>query len=80
MPRRVSIARRLEEELGGRWRAVRDGFGWRYECSDGREVRRYAAPVLDYDGYSDTKFNSYYSADGGWTPVLVGLSTVLKLS
>lgn len=60
--KRRPIAAQLAERLGGSWRAVRDGFGWMYRCDDGRTVRRYGEPVLGYDGYSDTEFNTVYYA------------------
>ena len=64
-PRRHPIAKQLSEKLGGNWRAVRNGFGWYWVCSDGREVRKYAEGVLDYDGYSDSEFYTVYYDKGG---------------
>lgn len=72
------VARQLESLLGGSWKAVREGFGWVYECSDGRIVRSYASPILEYDGYSDSKFNIFYSVDGGWTPLSVHTPKTMK--
>lgn len=69
--RKQSVAEQIAQQLGGTWRAIRDGFGWRYESTDGREVRRYAAPVLDYDGYSDTKFAAVYEESGTGRSVIV---------
>jgi hypothetical protein len=28
----------LSRIVGGRWKAVRNGFGWSYECDDGRRA------------------------------------------
>lgn len=33
----------LATHFGGEWKARRDGFGWRYECDDGRTANWYAA-------------------------------------
>lgn len=40
---RGSITEYLNENYGGTWRAVRNGFGWAYECDDGRAAQWYAA-------------------------------------
>lgn len=56
MKRKSTIAQQLAKRFGGEWRAVRDGFSWRWEGPDGRIVRCYAESILDYDGYSDTEF------------------------
>ena len=61
---RESIADQIARQLGGNWHAVRNGFGWRYESDDGREVRRYAYPVADWTGYSDSEFTTVYEETG----------------
>lgn len=63
--RTETITQQIARQLGGVWKAVRDGWGWMYECDDGRTVRRYAECVLTYDGYSDEKFNTVYMTDDG---------------
>lgn len=74
------IVKQLERLLGGNWKAIRNGFCWFYRCNDGREVRRYAAPVLGYDGYSDDEFNVIYSLDGGWTTLpVIGKATRVRV-
>lgn len=78
MARKEPVAQQLARVLGGSWKAVRCGFGYEYHGPNGRIVRSYAEPILDYDGYSDTRFLVYYSEDGGWTKALiVGVRTYL---
>lgn len=62
--RKEPVADQIARQLGGSWRAVRDGWGYRYESADGREVRRYAYPVSDWTGYSDTEFTTVYEEVG----------------
>lgn len=76
MPKRQPIAEQLATTAGGKWTAVRDGFGWLYRSDDGRTVRRYSEARLGYDGYSDTEFNTVYIDDRG-NRLLVG--TILRL-
>lgn len=73
--KRLSIAAQLTKRLGGEWRAVRDGFGWRWVGPDGRTVRAYAQPVLGFDGYSDTEFLTVYIDNEGWQVGAQGLIT-----
>lgn len=40
---RGPIAAFLTKNHGGNWKAVRNGFGWAYECDDGRSAAWYAA-------------------------------------
>ena len=65
------IVKQLNQRLGGTWKAVRSdlsGFGWMYvQDGTGRTVRPYAESVLDYDGYSDTKFVTVYIDNNGVT-------------
>jgi hypothetical protein len=66
--KKLSIADRLSEALGGEWKAVRDvgDFSWHWvqEGTD-RTVRGYAEPVLGYDGWSDEEFNMVYLDNKG---------------
>lgn len=65
-----SVAQRLSEALKVGVKAVRpEGcFGWEWHTEDGRVVRRYAEPYLEYNGCSGSKFATFYSADG-WTRI-----------
>jgi len=70
MKRKRPIAEQLKVVLGGDWKAVRDGFCWYYVSTDGRTVRRYAEPILEWDGYSDTNFAIvYYDDQGNRVPI-----------
>lgn len=67
---RYPIAKQLQARFGGEWKAVRsdhNGFGWMYVEKAGRAVRCYSESVLDFDGYSDTEFNTVYIDDAGVT-------------
>ncbi len=63
--RHKPIAQQLAEKYGGEWKTVRNGFGWYYVGPSGRKVRRYAQPILDWDGYSDTEFAVVYLDNKG---------------
>ncbi len=57
------IAQQIEAQLGGTWRAVRNGFGWKWEDATGRVVRAYSESVMDYTGWSDSVFNTVFIED-----------------
>ena len=65
MPKRKTkskIALQLQERLGGVWKAVRDGFGWRWISEDGREVRAFAQSTMN--DWGDDWFTVYYDNEG----------------
>lgn len=62
---RKPIVRQLGEVCGGRWRAVRDGFGWRWEDDAGHSVRVYAQLNNAWDG--DDSYTCVYIDDQGHT-------------
>jgi hypothetical protein len=72
---RQSVCRQLESATGKKWRAVRDGFTWKY-VSGKRTVRKCLESVLDWDGYSDTKFHKVYYDDQGNRLLCTGTEAV----
>lgn len=65
--KKKTISQKLSERVGGNWRAVKIGFSYEYHCNDGRIAAPYFESVLDWDGYSDTKFNIvYYDQNGNF--------------
>lgn len=42
------------------WKAVRDGFGWRWKHPNGQEIRAYAQSAPRYDGDDDSWETVYY--------------------
>lgn len=61
----TGIAKRLSERFGGEFKAVRCGFGWEYVRADGLTFTRCAESVMDYDGWSDTRFYVIYESNRG---------------
>lgn len=63
--KRLSIVKQLNDKLHGNWKAVRDGFGWKWVNDQGREVKAYAESIATYDGYSDDEFATVYIDNNG---------------
>lgn len=40
------------------WKAVRDGFGWKWQHSNGQEIRAYAQFAPRYDGDDERCYDS----------------------
>lgn len=60
---------RLKRAVGGNWKAVRNGFGWRYESDDGRTAD-WRAHVGGFTGDDYTGSGLYVrSADGSMNRV-----------
>lgn len=64
LARSPKMREQLANKLGGNWFAVRDGFGWKYRCDDGREVRGYAQLSPQHDGDDDTFFTVWIDDTG----------------
>lgn len=60
----MSVADELARFVGGKWKAVRYGFGWEYLCEDGRRARWYGeVGGINGDDYVG-KSLYVYGADG----------------
>jgi hypothetical protein len=70
----VPVVVQLAEQLGGKWKAIRDGFGWYWVGPNGRTIRPYSELIMGYDGYLDDKFNIAYIDDKG---VKVGINGLI---
>jgi hypothetical protein len=58
------ITKQLTDKLGGRWKAVRHGFGWKWLSDDGREVNAYSKLAPKYDGDDDYCITVYIDSSG----------------
>ncbi len=70
------IVKQLAAAFGGEWKAVRDGFGWRWE-GPGRTVRAYSQLANAWDG--DDSFMTVYIDDEGNTVGSQGMITTGRL-
>lgn len=64
MPHIEPIIRQLERRFKGKWRAVRQGFGWMWKGPNGMTVRTYSQLTPQYDGDDETCISVYIDNNG----------------
>jgi hypothetical protein len=66
MPRRMTIADKLNQVAGPGWRAVREPGAFSWHWTNGTlTIRAYSESRLAWDGYDDEHFDRVYVDDTG---------------